>query len=83
LKGLSLSSGLIYVGERKGDTDNSFDVPDYVRVDLGASYNLENLTFRLAVENLFNTQYVASSTNAANVFQGSPLAITGSISVKF
>ncbi|MDZ7970652.1 MAG: TonB-dependent siderophore receptor [Nostoc sp. DedSLP03] len=83
LRGLSLNSGLVYVGERQGDNANSFDVPSYVRVDLAASYKLENLTFRLGVENLFDTRYVASTVNTANVFQGSPLAITGSISYQF
>jgi len=83
LRGLSLSSGLVYVGDRQGDNYNSFDVPSYVRVDLGASYQLENLTFRLGIENLFDTRYVASTVNAANVSQGSPFAITGSISYQF
>ncbi|MBW4647014.1 MAG: TonB-dependent siderophore receptor [Goleter apudmare HA4340-LM2] len=83
LRGLSLSSGLVYVGDRKGDSANSFDVPSYVRVDLGASYKLENLTFRLGIENLFDTKYVVSTVNAANVYQGSPFAVTGSISYQF
>ncbi|WP_414551043.1 TonB-dependent siderophore receptor [Anabaena sp. CCY 0017] len=83
LRGLSLNSGLVYVGDRQGDNANSFDVPSYVRVDLGASYQLENLTFRLGIENLFDTRYVASTVNAANVSQGSPFAITSSISYRF
>ncbi|NMF63809.1 TonB-dependent siderophore receptor [Brasilonema octagenarum] len=83
LRGLSLSSGLIYVSERQGDSANSFEVPSYVRVDLGAAYTVNHLIFRLGIENLFDTRYVVSVGNAANVLQGSPLAVTGSVSIKF
>jgi len=83
LTGLSLAAGLIYVGDRQGDSENTFDVPGYVRVDLAAAYQVDNLTFRLGIENLFDERYVESSSDTANVFQGSPLAVTGSVTVRF
>ncbi|MBD2677465.1 MULTISPECIES: TonB-dependent siderophore receptor [Nostoc] len=83
LRGLSLGTGLVYVGEREGDNENSFQLPSYVRVDLGAAYKINNLTFRLAVENLLDIRYASGSNNAANITQGSPFAITGSVSVQF
>lgn len=83
LRGLSLGTGLVYVGERQGDNENSFELPSYVRVDLGAAYKINNLTFRLGIENLFDIRYAAGSNNRANITQGSPFAITGSVSVEF
>lgn len=83
LKGLSLGTGVVYAGERAGDTDNSFEVPGYVRVDLGTDYKLNNVTLQLAIENLFNERYVASSSDRANIAQGNPFAVTGSVSWQF
>jgi iron complex outermembrane recepter protein len=83
LRGLSLGAGLIYVDERAGDNANTFEAPDYIRVDLGAAYKINNLTFRVAIENLFNEKYVAGSTNRANITQGTPFAVTGSVKVEF
>ncbi len=83
LKGLSLGTGLVYVDERQGDNENTFELPGYVRVDLGAAYKVNNLTFRLGIENLFDTRYAAGSNNRANITQGSPFAVTGSVSVEF
>ncbi|MEA5600487.1 TonB-dependent siderophore receptor [Nostoc sp. UHCC 0252] len=83
LKGLSLGTGLVYVGEREGDNENSFELPGYVRVDLGAAYKVNNLTFRLGIENLFDIRYASGSNNSANISQGSPFAVTGSVSVQF
>ncbi|ULP70940.1 Ferrichrome outer membrane transporter/phage receptor [Nodularia sphaerocarpa UHCC 0038] len=83
LRGLSLGTGLVHVGERKGDNENSFELPGYVRVDLGAAYKVDNLTFRLGVENLFDIRYASGSNNRANITQGSPFALTGSVSVQF
>ncbi|MDX2243006.1 MAG: TonB-dependent siderophore receptor [Leptolyngbyaceae cyanobacterium bins.302] len=81
--GFSLGAGVVYVSERKGDNSNTFDLPSYIKVDLGAAYKINRLTFRLAVENLFNERYALSSQNRANITQGSPLALTGSVSVEF
>lgn len=83
LRGLSLGTGLIYVDGRVGDNDNTFDLPSYFRVDLGATYELNNLTFALAIENLFDETYASGSSNRANITQGRPFAVTGSIKVDF
>ncbi len=83
LRGLSLGTGLVYVGEREGDNENTFELPGYVRVDLGAAYKINNLTFRLGIENLFDIRYASGSNNSANISQGSPFAVTGSVSVQF
>ncbi|MEH2107911.1 TonB-dependent siderophore receptor [Nostoc sp.] len=83
LKGLSLGTGLVYVGEREGDNENTFELPGYVRVDLGAAYKVNNLTFRLGIENLFDIRYASGSNNSATISQGSPFALTGSVSVQF
>lgn len=45
--------------------------------------NCNNLTFGLAIENLFAIRYVASYSERADIAQGNPFAITGSVKVKF
>jgi len=83
LNGLSLGAGLVYVGERAGDTANSFTVPSFVRVDLGAAYQVENWTFRLTIDNLFDERFIVSASDRARLPQGAPLSVTGSVSVRF
>ena len=56
--------GAIYVGERFGDTANTFKKDGYTRFDLGLAHTVnydQNLDFtvRLNVENLFDTGYYA------------------------
>ncbi len=38
LRGLGFGLGLFYVGERAGDLDNSFEIPDYLRTDAAIYY---------------------------------------------
>lgn len=40
IPGLSLGGTVTYMGERYGDDDNSFKLPDYTQIDLNASYEV-------------------------------------------
>jgi iron complex outermembrane recepter protein len=59
-QGLSLGAGVFAASERT-DSDNSFEVPGYARVDLSAAYTWKLgptwLTARLNVENLLDKEY--------------------------
>ena len=73
---LAVNLGLIYQGEslmknpKSDGTTYAATLPDYVRVDVGASYGLtENTSVRLHVENLFDELYFphSHSRNQASV----------------
>jgi iron complex outermembrane receptor protein len=64
---LRVGAGAHYVGERPGDSANSFTLPAYTVADAFATYNTkwggQNLSFQLNVKNLFNKTYYPSSAN--------------------
>ncbi|MCG9739264.1 TonB-dependent siderophore receptor [Shewanella insulae] len=64
---LALNFGAIYVGERFANTDNTISKDAYVRFDIGAAYTMDvmgsDVSVRLNVKNLFDTDYLAGGTN--------------------
>ncbi|AUT61362.1 TonB-dependent siderophore receptor [Paraburkholderia terrae] len=64
---LRMGAGAHYVGERPGDSANSFTLPAYTVADAFANYNTKwgghNVSFQLNVKNLFNKTYYPSSAN--------------------
>lgn len=64
LEGMRVGAGLRYVGEAQLDAANTDTVPDYVLMDMSASYDLAALSARLkgvgaslSASNLFNKTY--------------------------
>lgn len=64
---LRVGAGAHYVGQRPGDSANSFTLPAYTVADAFANYNTKwgghNVSFQLNVKNLFNATYYPSSAN--------------------
>ena len=60
---LALNAGAFYQGERFADSQNTVIKDAYTRIDFGATYSTVfsdvNVDFRLNVENLFDTDYLA------------------------
>nr|MDQ2695844.1 TonB-dependent receptor [Pseudomonadota bacterium] len=84
LKGLGLSAGVTYVGERQGDLDNSFELPDYTRVDLGLHYAPSDaVEVSLLVENAFDEEYALSGFGIQRLFPGAPRTFNGRIVLRF
>ncbi|MEH2076319.1 MAG: TonB-dependent siderophore receptor [Nostoc sp.] len=84
LKGLGFGLGLFYVGERPGDLDNSFDLPDYFRTDAAIYYRRDGWKAGINIRNLFDTEYYSSSQGLRTfVRTGEPFTIVGSISWEF
>ncbi|MGR5150300.1 TonB-dependent siderophore receptor [Photobacterium swingsii] len=62
--GTDINVGAIHIGERYGNSDNTFKKDAYTRVDTGVAHTIkydENLDIiaRFNVENLFDTDYLA------------------------
>jgi iron complex outermembrane recepter protein len=87
LQGLGFGAGIFYVGERYGDFENTFELPDYVRTDMSVFYQprfLPNLRARLTVQNLFDVEYFESADETdVTVHPGSPITVLGTVAVRF
>lgn len=85
LQGLGFGIGFNFVGEREGDLANSFQVDSYFLTNAAIFYRRNNWRFALNVKNLFDSDYVAATSNS-RIFgnePGAPFTIIGSVSVQF
>ncbi|CAN5667456.1 TonB-dependent siderophore receptor [soil metagenome] len=83
LAGLGAGLGLFYVSDRQGDLGNTFTLPSYFRTDASLFYKRDNWRTQLNIENLFNTEYFASSGGRTSVNPGAPFGISASFSIDF
>ncbi|WP_162906602.1 TonB-dependent siderophore receptor [Algihabitans albus] len=86
LDGLRIFGGAVYQGEKPTSTEGGSppDLPDYVRLDLGASYEFnENLQARLQLQNLTDTEYYTSANGQDRVTVGQPFNATLGVRVTF
>jgi iron complex outermembrane recepter protein len=84
---LRLGGGGRYVGDRPGDSINSFFLPSYVVADIFATYEMKYqntpVIYQLNVKNLFDTVYYPSAVNNLNVAIGDARRVSLSATVKF
>ncbi|MGH8612087.1 MAG: TonB-dependent siderophore receptor [Gammaproteobacteria bacterium] len=87
LQGLSLGAGVYLVGQREGDTANSFQLPGYGRVDAFAAYRFKlgpsRLTVQLNINNLLDKEYFKTAQGRPWIQVGEPLTVLGSLRVEF
>ncbi|MET3724040.1 TonB-dependent siderophore receptor [Sphingomonas trueperi] len=84
-KGLSVSGGLAYVGDRIGAIDGSgLVLPGYVKAKAAAEYAFSRrLTVRLEADNLFDARYAMSSYSSLWVYPGAPRTVRGSVRIAY
>ncbi|MET0240149.1 MAG: TonB-dependent siderophore receptor [Sphingobium sp.] len=86
-KGATLTGRVVNTGKQKADDANSYSLPSWTRVDLGARYVLlaadKPITLRFGVDNVANERYWASSFDRFGVglLQGAPRTYKASVSV--
>ncbi|WFU41654.1 TonB-dependent siderophore receptor [Bradyrhizobium sp. CB82] len=84
---LRLGGGARYVGDRPGDSANTFVLPSYVVADVFATYETRYerlpVVYQLNVKNLFDTVYYPSAQNNLGVAIGDARRISLSATVKF
>lgn len=84
LRGLGFGLGLFHVGERQGDTADTFRIPGYLRTDAALFYRRDNWRLSFNIQNLFDIEYIEASAGfREGVYPGAPLTILGSVSVEF
>lgn len=77
-EGLSVGSGVRYVGSSFGDAGNTIEIPSYTLFDAAISYDLgkassalQGASVRLSATNLGDKRYVATATGPTSAFYGS------------
>jgi iron complex outermembrane recepter protein len=84
LRGLGFGLGLFYVGERAGDLENSFELPNYVRTDAAIYYRRDQFSAAINIRNLLDTDYIRASDGGSLFLQrGAPFTIIGSVGWEF
>lgn len=83
LQGLGFGAGVFVAGDRLGDLNNSFTLPDYARVDAAIYYNRGHFRAAVNFKNLFDTRYFESAQSRTQIFPGAPLTVLGTLSVQF
>ncbi|MDV3351213.1 TonB-dependent siderophore receptor [Leptothoe sp. LEGE 181152] len=85
LAGLGAGLGLFYVGERQGDTDNTFTLSDYLRTDAALFYKRDNWRAQLNFENLFDIDYFTSTSFGSRLSAnpGAPFGLSASFAITF
>jgi iron complex outermembrane receptor protein len=78
-KTIGAAVGLVHVGDRAGDIENTFTLPDYTRWDLGLFYEKDRLSASFYAENVLDTRYEAGSISALQVYPGAPSSVRGSL----
>ncbi|MGO4712354.1 TonB-dependent siderophore receptor [Bradyrhizobium sp. 2TAF24] len=84
---LRIGGGAHYVGDRPGDSVNSFTLPSYVVADAFATYETRHqnlpVLYQLNVKNLFDKVYYPSAVSQYFVAMGDARRVSLSATVKF
>lgn len=80
---IGIAGGFRYLDERTANLAGTVELPSYTRWDAGAYYRRGYWDTSLFVENLFDTEYAASSINENQVLPGSPATLRAQIGARF
>jgi catecholate siderophore receptor len=76
--------GLTYQDESFADNGNNVTLPDFVRVDAAAYYDLnDSVRLQINIENLTDTEYFPNAHTANNITVGAPLNARFTITGRF
>ena len=82
-RGFGVGVGFFFVGDRQGDLDNTFELPNYFRTDAAIFYKRDRFRAAINFNNLFNVDYFESALNRVNVYPGEPFVVQGTVSWQF
>ncbi len=72
-------AGVIAVGDRFGDDENSFEIPGYTRLDMGIQYSTKNVRVTLSGRNVTDERYIVAASSGDDIYRGEPRAIRLSV----
>jgi catecholate siderophore receptor len=80
---LGIGLGAIYQSKQFASISNAVTLPDYVRFDAAAFYDVsDRLSLQVNVENLFDADYYPSAHGDNNIQPGDPLSVRVGLKVK-
>ena len=78
-----LSLGAIYQGEQFASISNAVTLPDWVRFDAAAFWDVsDRLSLQINAENLFDADYFSSAHGDNNIAPGEPFGVRLGVKVK-
>jgi iron complex outermembrane recepter protein len=80
---LGVGLGVVMIGQRYGDLNDSFSLPGYTRFDAGVFYKRGRMNASLYLENLGNRTYYTGSFDATTIFPGAPFNVRFSVGITF
>jgi iron complex outermembrane receptor protein len=87
LRGLGFGVGVVAVGRRPADNDNTVFLPSYVRTDAAVYFRRwKHVDLALNFRNVFDTDYYETSTFAdpfAGISPGAPFSVYGTLTVRY
>ena len=76
--------GVVHKTDFFAAANNEVVIPGYTRVDAALFFNLDqNWSAQVTVENIFNTDYIASAHNNNNIMPGAPTSVYVTVGAKF
>lgn len=87
LRGLRLGAGVQGVGQRQGDSGNTYQLPEYVIGNLMASYRIKagatRVSAQLNVNNVSDERYYAGTNSGNFITVGMPRTFMGSVRIEY
>jgi len=88
LDGFGIGAGLIVVGDRKGDLQNTFKLDSYVRFDAALYYDRQIrdigiVTASVNFKNITDEDYIATSSSRLSIIPGEPFTVFATLRVDF
>jgi len=83
LEGWRTGLGFIHVGERQGDSANTYELPSFERVDAFVGYHRAGFDYRLSIENVLDKNYISGSNGFGGFAQGAKRFFTMSVGYEF
>ncbi len=81
---LGFGLGVVHQGEQYVRSDNSVRVPDFVRIDAAAFYEMDDGTILQAnIENLMDEEYFPDAHSNTNISTGAPVNVRFTFSKRF
>ncbi len=76
--------GVVHKTDFFAAANNEVVIPGYTRVDAALFFNLDqNWSAQVNVENIFNTDYIASAHNNNNIMPGAPTSVYVTVGARF
>jgi iron complex outermembrane receptor protein len=88
LEGLGIGMGLIAVGKREGDLQNTFELDGFLRLDAALYYErqirkIARVKASINFKNITDADYILNSDSRVNIIPGEPFTVLATLRVEF